>query len=287
MYWRYPNYLWVEIVPVIVIIAWALAEWIRHRHLKEFGDPRVLGISIRWVPRILALLLLALGLGSAASLIPLPAANREKSVSEVPEIVILLDAQSMDPPGDQLWEALDRAIQTILEQAPGCRYTVQSVGWPPEPLVYPTIDATGLQIIVSRLRFESQRGSRLGLSEILARYDSRQQAEPHNSHFVVVTASPAEDVERLPPMRRAGAPQVLFVRLSRGDAPTQYGYRAAAGDWTWSTRAIEIRSRLKADSRQLPLGRLSLAQCIALLAVVLLGAEYVCSRAARSSTVRS
>lgn len=116
MYWRYPNYLWAEGVPVLLLLCWGLAERVRRRHLKEFGDPQILGISTSWVPRIAVFFLLVLGLASAAAVIPLPTWHTEEAATTVREILILLDAQSFESAEDQLWESLDDAVQAILEE---------------------------------------------------------------------------------------------------------------------------------------------------------------------------
>ncbi|MGA2263704.1 MAG: hypothetical protein ABSH28_19985 [Acidobacteriota bacterium] len=282
MHWRNPAFLWFEIVPGVALVGWVVSEWLRHHRLKSFGDPMVLGIAIPWVPRTAALLVLLLGLASAAAVIPLPASNLEEAPAKTPEILIMLDVPPTESAEDPIWDALEGAVQALLDQGTGARFGVLASGWPPEVLVYPTVDAKGLQIIVSRQRFVMQRTTRLGLPETLSRYVGQKPAGSSNSRLVVVTALPPEEIERLSSTRQGGLPDILFVRLGRGSAAAQYGYQSATGAWTWSSHSSKIRDIMKISLTGSSLiGRVTPIQWFALLALFFLCLEYVCSMIAR------
>lgn len=283
MYWKSPGYLWAEVVPGLLVLCWVLTEWMGRRRLRELGDPKVLGVSRPWIRQFAAFLLLVLGIASAAAVLPLPALKAENAVPETPEIVILLDVNSLAPAAERLWPALKDAVQALVEQAPGSRFSVVASGSPPEVLVPPTIDARGVQIIISRLRFTLQPRPGTDLSETLAHFAGRQRGALANSHMVIVTALPVEEMEQASAISIKNVPGVLLVQVSGGGAPTQYGWRTSMGAWTWTTRAESTRSLLTATAGEpLKLHRLSLVQWFALFGFLLLSAEFVCSLATRS-----
>jgi hypothetical protein len=285
MYWRYPTYLWVEIVPGLLLVCWVLAEWISRRRLKELGDPEVLGVSRSRALQLVALLMLVLGLASAAAVLPLPAWRVENAAPETPEIVILLDVKSLESAAERLWRNLEDAVQAVVEQVPGARISVVASGSPPEVLVPPTVDAKGVQIIMSRLHFALQPRSGGDLSETLAHFASRQRSALANLHLVVVTALPVEEVEQLSGISLENMPDVLLVRVSGSGAPTQYGWQTRIGGWTWTVKSESTRNLLTAAmGERLKTRRLSLVQWCALMGLLLLSAEFACSLAARSDS---
>ena len=282
MHWRNPAFLWFETVPGVVLAGWVVSEWLRRHRLKSFGDSQVLGVAVRWVPQIAALLLLLLGLASAAAVLPLPAFNSEEAPAKTPEILIMLDVQSMESAEDPIWDALDGAVQAVLDQGTGARFGVLGSGWPPEVLVYPTMDARGLQIVVSRLRFEMQQATRLGLPETISRYGALNPAGSSNSHLVVVTSLPPEEIERLSQTRQGGIADILFVQFGRSSAAPEYGWQSATGVWTWSPQSSKIRDLVKISPTGSSLiGCVMPIQWFALLAIFCFCLEYVCSMIAR------
>jgi hypothetical protein len=283
MYWRNPGYLWAEVVPGLLVVCWVLTEWIGRRRLRKLGDPEVLGVSHSWVWQFVALLLLVLGLASGAAVLPLPALKAENAVPKTPEIVILLDVNSLAPAAERLWRTLEDGVQAVVEQAPGSRFSVVASGSPPEVLVPPTVDARGVQIIISRLRLALQPRSGTDLSETLAHFTGRQRSALANSHLVVVTALPVEEVGQASAISIENMPGVVLVRVSGDGAPAQYGWRTSMGGWTWTTKPESTRNLLTATTGGRPESRrLSLVQWCALFSFLLLSAEFVCSLAARS-----
>jgi hypothetical protein len=283
MYWRNPVYLWAEVVPGLLVVCWVLTEWIGRRRLRRLGDPRVLGVSRSWVWQFVAVLLLVLGLASGAAVLPLPASKTENAVPETPETVILLDVNSLAPAAERLWRTLEDGLQAVFEQAPASRFSVVASGSPPEVLVPPTLDTRGVQIIISRLRFELQPRSGADLSETLAHFAGRQRGALANSHLVVVTALPVEEVEQASAISTENMRGVLLVRVSGGGGSAQYGCRTSMGGWTWTANLESARNLLTATTGERPESRrMSLVQWCALFSFLLLSAEFVCSLAARS-----
>jgi hypothetical protein len=228
--------------------------------------------------------MLVLGLASAAAVLPRPALKAENALPETPEIVILLDVKSLEPAAERFWRTLEDGVQAIVEQAPGSRFSVVASGSPPEVLVPPTVDARGVQIIISRLRFALQPRSGADLSETLAHFGGRQRSALANSHLLVVTALPVEEVEQVSGISMENMPGVLLVRVSGSGAPTQYGWRTSMGGWTWTAKPESTRNLLTAAmGERLGTQRLSLVQWCALFGFLLLSAEFVCSLAARSN----
>jgi hypothetical protein len=284
MYWEKPSYLWIQILPGIFLLGWAVSEWLCRRRLQHFGDARVLGVSHAWMPRFATLVLLLLGITSTAALLAIPVTGENTLSGGSREIRILLDDVSLDARGNTLWDTLENAVQIILNQAPGMHFSVLASGQPPEIWVHPTADVEGLRIVVSRLRFELKRGSRGGLAETLAGYLHDQGPDSPQARLIVITAMPPEDLERLPLMQEERASYFIFVHLSGDRGEMRFGYRAITGEWKWTAEPAAMRDRLKAEiGASVSWGSLSPMQWYALLAIFLFCAEYVCRRAERSA----
>jgi hypothetical protein len=287
MYWQNPTYLWAEILPGLLLLGWIISEVVHLRRLKIFGDPLVLGVSVPWVPRIAALFMLLLGIACAAAVIPLPAMHEATSAADVPIIQVLVDVHSLESAEDQTWEAFDAALQALVEQVPGTRFSAIALGSPAEVLVYPTVDMQGLQIILARLRFASPPGNKLDLAQALLNYAASQRGQSRTARSIVVTALPADEVERVSASVNGSDFDFLFANISSDSPPIQYGHRNAAGDLVWTARAADLQQPLKAD--QTRFGRrayLNPTQWFALMAVIFLCVEYICSLSARSRTGR-
>jgi hypothetical protein len=287
MYWEKPSYLWIQILPGMFLVGWAVSEWLCRRRLQLFGDAHVLGVSHPWIPKVAALVLLLLGITSTAALLAIPVTGEGALPGGSPEIRILLDDLSLDAGGDMLWDNLENAVQVILDQAPGTHFSVLASGQPPEIWVHPTADVGGLRMVVSRLRLEMKRGSGGGLAETLTEYLHGQGPDPPRARLAVITAMPSEDLERLPVMQEEGAAYFIFVILSGDRGEMRFGYRATTGEWKWTIEAAALRDMMKAEiGSSVSWGSLSLMQCYALLAIFLFCAEYVCRRAERSPARR-
>ncbi len=284
MYWEKPSHLWVQLLPGIFLVGWAVSEWLCRRRLQHFGDARVLGVSYSWMPRVVALVLLLLGITSTAALLAIPVTGENTLSGVSPEIRILLDDGSLDAGGDTLWDTLETAVQVILDQAPGMHFSVLASGQPAEIWVHPTADVEGIRIVVSRMRFALKRGTGGGLSETLAEHLHDQRPDSPQARLAVITAMPSEDLERLPVMQEDGASYFVFVHLSGDRGEMRFGYRATTGEWKWTVEPAAVGNRLKAEiGASVSWGSLSLMQGYALLAIFLFCAEYVCRRAERSA----
>jgi hypothetical protein len=275
-------------LPGLLILGWILSEVMRRRRLTTFGDPKVLGISAPWIARVAALLLLCFGIAFAAAVVGLPEWKEVNAPRAAPGIQILVDTQSLESGEEQIWEAFDISLQSILDQAHGMLFSAATTGSPGEVIVYPTEDANGLQIILSRLRFEPRPRDTLDPALTLEKQVSRQRVQMPNSRFVVMTAAPSDEVERLAPALKDKAADVVFVRISTGSRPVQFGTRAVGGSFSWTTNAADLQIFLKPDpGRYRQNARIELTQWLALVALVLLCAEFLVSLAARLRTGRS
>ncbi|MGD0309579.1 MAG: hypothetical protein ABSC02_09835 [Acidobacteriota bacterium] len=276
MVWRHPVYLWAECIPALVFVGWALAAWLQNRRLKRLGDPMVLGVSAAWFRRLVALVLLTVGLMFAAALLPVPAKQGADGGSPDPKVMIVIDVSSFDTAQDRLWSTLEDTIQTIVDRAPGAHFGVITPGLPPEVLVPPTLDNLGLLIIVSRLPFYPQQQSRSDIVETLARLAEGRAAEIANARLLVLTAAPAEEIPRLETLSRGGSPDTTWVNISRGAGSTLYGREGASGKWTWSPDPGVLDAAL---SRSLPTmggsGAINVVQYCALAAFLFLSVESI------------
>jgi hypothetical protein len=285
MYWKNPGFLWAEVTPALLAMCWMLAEWLDGRRLKKFGDPRVLGVSRSRAWKWVALLMLVLALAFIAAVLPLPTLKTENTVPQTPQIAILLDVKSLEPTTEQLWRTLEDGVQALVEQAPGSLFSVVAAGSPPEVLVPPTVDAKGVQIIISRLRFALQQKPGGDLSATLDGFVGPQRSALTNLHFVVVTALPVEEVQQASLSSMENMPGVLFAQVSGSDATAQYGWRTSMGGWTWTKNPDFARDLLTAPTgRRAEAQHLSPVQWYALSGFLLLTAQFVCSLAARSKT---
>ena len=284
MDWGRPSYVFLQTLPGVFLLGWAVSEWLRLRRLRRFGDAAVMGVSQSWIPKAAALALFLLGITATAAMLAIPFAGEGIPPGNRPEIRVLLDQRSLDAAEDRLWEGVENAVEVILDQVQGADFSLLASGPPPEVLVHRTADAGGLRIMVSRLRYEWGQGSGGRLAETLARYLQTRRSDFPRARMAVITAISSEDLDRLPVMQDDGTVPVVFVQLSRESGAIRFGHRAASGQWQWSGEPGAMREVLTAEQRPPALwGGLSLIQCLALLAVLLFGVEYVCRHATRST----
>ncbi len=277
------SYLWIGLIPTLLLAGWILAEWRRQRRLRAFGDPAVVGIRSLWPARFAILLLFLLGVSSAAAILPVSGKVTGAESPSVPEVLILLDALSLEQGGDPLWDSLESAVQEVVGVAGGMPVGVLASGAPPETVVPPTLEGKGLEIVVARLRHELALGGRPGLSAALVAFSRWRQGLAPEGRLVVATAMAVEDLERIPDSVYGGAPGIGFVRLAQEGAAAEYGYRSGQGKWSWDLRPAELGATLQrrhvlADAR-----RLSTAQWLALFAALLLGGESLAGMVVRAA----
>jgi hypothetical protein len=282
MLWRSPLYLWIEVLPGLLILGWLLSEARRRRRLMNFGDPEILGISTPWISRVAALLLLISGIAGAAAVIALPERKEIKTPRAAPGIQILVDMQSLESGEEQLWENFDIALQSILDQAHGMLVSAATAGSTGEVVVYPTEDAKGLQIILSRLRFAPRSEVAINLAQALDKQTGLQKVQAPEMRFVVVTGAPSDEVERLAIALKDKVANLIFVSISTGSRPVQFGAGAPDGSLVWTSMASDIQRYLKPNPDGARVNaRIELTQWFALAALVLLCAEFLISLSAR------
>lgn len=283
MYWQDPAYLWIELLPGLLLAGWIVSEVAGMRRLKVFGDPLVLGVSVPWGLRIAALFLLLLGIACATAVIPLPAMNQANAAADVHTICILLDLHSLEGADDQTWESYDAAIQALAEQDPGTRFSAIALGSPSRVIVYPTVDKQGFQILLARLRFETLPGNAPDLAKGMAAYADSQRDQSRAARSFIVTALPADEVERISDSKAGRDLDFVYAVVSGGRPPIQYARRSISGDLVWTTQVADLRQALRADRGRIRSGRaLNPTQWFALTALILLCAEYICGLRGRS-----
>lgn len=287
MYWQKPDYLWAELIPGLLLVSWIVSEVLHWRRLRVFGDPIVLGITVPWVSRIAALLMLLLGAACAAAVIPLPAVTEDSAAEGSPVIELLVDVHALESANERTWEAFEAVLQALVEQVPGARFSAIALSSPPEILVYPTIDTQGLQIMLARLRFEMPRSNNPDLARSLSDYAKSRLGAPAVARSVVITALPPGDLERIGASVNDNNPGFVFANVSGGSVPIQYARRGDAGNMVWTAQAADLRQFL--DASQIDTGRraaLNPIQWLALMAVIFLGVEYVMGLSGRARTSR-
>ncbi len=283
MKWQEPSYLWIELIPALLLLGWVYSEAHRLRRLRAFGDPDLLGVSGRWGPRVGALAALVSGVAFAAAVIPMPAFRVTNTPAKVPVVEILLDMESLEGMEDSGWETFDSSLQVLLGSSPSVRYSAITLGTPSEVVVYPTVDTQGLQTVLSRMRFVAVAGGKTEFRQAWEQYAaSRIQGLP-TSCRVIVTALPADEVERISDsmMRRAG--DIVWVQISNGSEGMRFMLRDSSGSPYWTTHPMEAQRSIN-SSPVPPPGKsgLDATQWLALAAIVILGAENVCRSLDRS-----
>ena len=289
MVWRHPTYLWFEVVPILVCMAWCVAEWRRKRRMEAFGDPGVMGMTIPWLPRAAGVLFLIVGSAATTALLPLPSYEGDDRSVPPPVIRILLDVQSMDLEDDGLYRLLEDSVQGVLRQAAGLRCSIVVPGQPLETWVPATEDGTGLQILLARLRFEMRGEVRPNLAEILPAVSRSKATSSTAADLVILTALPAEEVENLFEQFAENVVDLPVVRLSKSGQPVLLGRRTLASGWTWTARSgsfpeLDYSSLVRIGESRRNFGPL---QQLALIAFLLLSLEFVCSLAARSTAMEN
>lgn len=275
-------------LPGLLILGWIISEVMRRRRLATFGDPEVLEVSTPWTARIAALLLLLFGIACAVAVIALPERKEVGKPQAAPGIRILVDLQSLANGGEQVWEAFDISLQSVLDQAQGVLFSAAIAGSPGELTVYPTEDAKGLQIILARLRYESWHQNPPDLAQALAKQLGMQRVQAPNLRFIVVTTMAPDEVARLVSALQDKATDVIFIRISPSGQPVHFGTKAVAGSLVWTTNVADILPFLRPDpGRDRQNAVIELTQWLALAALVLLCAEFLVSLCARLRAGRS
>lgn len=283
MHWQFPTYLWAESIPGLLVCAWALSEWHLQRRLRAFCDPSVMGIVTPWRLRIAAVLVFASGLACAVAVLAVPMFPVEAADIQTPGIQFLLDQQSLDAAAGPFWDGLESSVQALTEQLPGSRSSFLIAGSPPRVLVHPTFDSKGLQIVVSSLRFAGPPADRPDLGEVLHKRAESQDSAGGHSQLAVISAAPADEIERMGISLRNGRDAIVFVHLRGDPAAPQYGFPAHDARWIW-TQDPGAASRMLVTQKESAARRVALTQWTAIAAAILLAIEFLLAQNARRAT---
>ncbi|MFH1574392.1 MAG: hypothetical protein ABIG68_10430, partial [Acidobacteriota bacterium] len=140
--WESPLLLYL---PVLLLAAWLVAEWLRRRRLRAFGSPAILGIRPPWIRKVSALLLTLLAVGAAAAA---ARSGMDKDIdvtSRDAPVILLVDAGGS---GDR--REITAAVRRILPAAEPHPVAVYASGQPPAKLVPATLDRDGLHMLLEQ-----------------------------------------------------------------------------------------------------------------------------------------
>jgi hypothetical protein len=234
MDWQEQGLILSVALAAVVLLAWTLSEIKWRRLLLHFGDPRVLGLSHRWTPRVLGAFLLAAALGciSAAFFYR----DQKEAESDRPLVTeLLLDSEFFDrthPLSGRYWESLRSAISQIGSQ--GGVLSLYRSGAQLERVVPATPDRQGLEILCLRHQVLWESSARTPLQESIERLASRAAVDGNRSRLVVLTARSIGEIEKLrQDAAGSGTEEWIFVRLPTVTDAMQYGYRTGSGAWVW------------------------------------------------------
>ncbi len=253
MRWFYPKLFWAQMIPLLVVLGWILAERSRRRRLGVFGDSRILGVPALLSRRTSALAVLVLGFAATSAILPMPA-REDSGKGVVPALVeILLDSKLFDDTGSEGSSALDAAdyqVRAIFQMARLSHFSVYRSARPIELLVPATSDSQGLLIVMGRLRQERQRGDLSPLSESVDALVRRESSKRQwLRKIVVITSQPYQALSGSLSSSQIG-PSLLWVRLTTEDR--QPIVRSKETSWIWSDDSPALREFLTSNKGQEP-----------------------------------
>lgn len=238
------EFYWVVLPAVGLLLARFLAEWRLRRRLKSYGDPQVLGISMRWAPRAVGAVLFALGLAATTGILVTPASSDDDEPSSPGTILILLDAQSLLESQDEeilVNETLEQAAQEVLEEGRGLRFAVYMSGEKPRPVVPDTVDGQGILVMMGGLQPDRGPVGSGSLRSSIETLFTRRHDDKVRMTLIVITGRSAEAVAKeLPRSARLNA-RVMVLRLPGRGLQREFGTSGSGGAWNWSEDRRELR----------------------------------------------
>ena len=247
MQWREPIYLWAQIIPLLVLLGWIVAERRRRHRLATFGDPRILGVSFQAARHFLAIALLILVIGTTVAVLALPVDKKQtKEAPTVTQVAILLDSRLANSTRSEVGYSMDEVedlVASIVEQAPGARFMLFRSGDPLQKITPITSDEKGLLLLMSRLRSEWQHNSSVSLSKSVK--ELRALGKARAQRIVVITAEPVEDMSDL--RKEHPEMKLIFVRLPGREAPGEQ-----QENWIRADQVNELRDFLRQGEEVVP-----------------------------------
>jgi hypothetical protein len=287
MRWLNPESLWAEVMAGLILLVWIRGEWCDRNRLRTFLHPEIMGLHASWPARLGSLSLLLFGVAAAAAIPSMPVFPTDGPAPGVPVIQMVLDRASMEGGSDRLWDGLDAAVQALSDDSRDLRFSFALAGSPAQTFIYPTSDARGLQIMVSRLRFDTRPVSKWDGSQPLEDVSAGGQVA-QLAWRVIFTAVATDELERMAASRELR--DALWVHLPGDGTMPQFGLRNPVGQWTWTTDLTPLRLRWTSAPQggdAAPAGQISPTQWLALAALLFLCGEAVCAQAARRRMKRS
>lgn len=278
--WSSSEFIWVWALALLIILAGSIFYIYRNKRLRTFCNPELSGDSPRWYYEGVVILLLTLGISSAAAIIPASTNEVLRNVDSQSVIGILFDSDSVNetavvPQGLSNW--LEDSIQWIIENAPRGKISVWQTGAPAELLIPSTRDTVAIRLLAGVLITVQPASRNYSVPDGIASMVLRQRGS--KSKIVVLSARTAPEIESLAQAVADSGNSVIFVHTSGNlVSEPQFCYQDAAGKWLWESAAGRFREVLQNEQQSKNgmnswLMGLSVIQILALLAFVFLSAE--------------
>jgi hypothetical protein len=278
--WSGSEFIWVWALALLIVLAGSIFYIYRSKRLQTFCNPELSGDRPRWYHQAVVILLLALGISSAAAIIPLSTNEGLRNIDSQPVIGILFDSDSVNetavvPQGLSNW--LEDSIQWIIENAPGDKISVWQTGAPAELLIPSTRDTAAIRLLAGVLITVQPASRNYSVPDGVASVVLGQRGS--RSKIVVLSARTAPEIESLAQAVADSGNSVFFVHTAGNSiSGPQFCYQNAAGKWVWESAAGRFREVLQnerqSENRINPwLMGMSVIQILALLAIVFLSAE--------------
>jgi len=221
-----------------VMTAWWLSEWLGHRRLKRFGNPAILGIRRRWLPRIAAALMFSTAIAAVAAILQVTEENPKTADPGTPDVFILLEPGRLSNRAHsaRIWGDMVNIVGKVVGKGGDRRFSLWGPGTPPALLVPETCDPLGLLMMMERLALDWQGGDIISMRRAVHEVAGMPGFEPDRDSIIIITLRDPQDVVmQLGPLSTPPL-NVLAASLapSSGAAQPRFGIADADAAWIWS-----------------------------------------------------
>lgn len=265
----------IVLLPLCIFAAWALAEWRRRRRLAAFADPRLLGISGRWLPRILAAALFAAALTATGGILLVPPEVHDEAGEGPGACALLIDGHSvrtLSGAPEAARDLLERAVEEVVGEGEGLRFSVHAAADALHLVVPETFDRQGILLMMQGFLPDGGRAVPGTLRRCVEDLCGRASAPAPPPKVVVISARAPEELAA--ELQTPGACRVLIFRLAKGGEPSEFAAIGAEAIGR-SSSDPEILRRFLAEQESPPPagGRSAVVPRLAGLVLILAAAE--------------